>query len=151
VVILSFWLMNNIFQIAPIVTISSVLGTGFVTLIFKIFEKGIDAKLQEWGIVKADKRKIADSILSICAEGEEVRYKKAPENERAIYLILNQLESSQSPVLSYFVQFYNDWITTQTISEKAESNEAQEFTSEMMKETEISRKELVKAVGKWKN
>lgn len=135
---------------ALIVTIASALGTGLVTLLYKIFEDAIDLKLHQWGLISEDKRKIADEVIAICAEAQEKRYKEAPEDERQIHIILNQLESMQTDILVYFVDFYNNWITTYTVQTRAETKEAREFVLEMMRETEKSRKELIKAIGIWK-
>jgi len=139
-------------ELTPLsVGIASAIGTGLVTLIYKIFEKVIDAKLQEWGLLREDKRKIADDIIAICADGQEKQYRQAPDNEKKIYVILNQLESMESSILSEFVHFYNLWITTYTVSANGlESKETKEFIKELIKDTEKSRKILIKAVGIWK-
>jgi polyhydroxyalkanoate synthesis regulator phasin len=139
-------------ELTPLsVGIASAIGTGLVTLIYKIFEKVIDAKLQEWGLLREDKRKIADDIIAICADGQEKQYRQAPDNEKKIYVILNQLESMGSSILAEFVHFYNLWITTYTVSANGlESKETKEFIKELIKDTEKSRKILIKAVGIWK-
>ncbi|HYK08031.1 MAG TPA: hypothetical protein VEW42_00855 [Candidatus Eisenbacteria bacterium] len=139
-------------QLTPLtVGIASAIGTGLITLIYKIFEKVIDAKLQQWGLLREDKRKIADDIIAICADGQEKEYRQAPENEKKIYVILNQLESMESSILSEFVHFYNLWITTYTVSANgSDTKDTREFIRELIKDTEKNRKALIKSVGIWK-
>ena len=96
------------------------------------------------------KRKLANEILDLCAEAQEGDYKKLPENERKIHQLLNYLESIESHVFKLLVRFYNNWITATTVADKIDSKEEKEFLDELLNDTEKSRKQLVKAVGKWK-
>lgn len=136
--------------IALIVALASAFGTGFVTFFYSVFEDVIKAKLAEWGIYNENKRKLTDDIITICAEAQEKKYQKLPDDERRIYIILNQLETIQSPVLDDVTDFYNLWITTATVADYSDSKEHQEFVTEMIKATEKSRKKLIKSLASWK-
>src|SRR5579872_5719567 len=98
--------------LALIVAIASAFGTGLAAFVYNVFEDMIKEKLNEWGLIKEDKRRLMQEIITICAEGQEKGYFQFPENERKIHILFNQLETMDSPVLPSLVLFYNNWITT---------------------------------------
>ncbi|HSA84361.1 MAG TPA: hypothetical protein VLF20_05775 [Patescibacteria group bacterium] len=133
-----------------IVAGASALGAFAANLLFKFFGNTIDSLFEKWRFVNADKRKLADEILDICAEAQAGNYQKLPENERKIYQLLTYLESIESNVQELLLHFYNNWITLTTIIEKTDSKDAHDMRKILYNETEKSRKKLVRAVGKWK-
>lgn len=137
--------------LALIVAIAAAFGTGLASFVYNVFEDVIKEKLHEWGLIKEDRRRLIQEIITICAEGQEKGYLQLPESERKIHILFNQLESMDSPVLPSFIHFYNNWITTTTVSERADSPKEKEFAKEMAKEADNSRKQLLKALKLWRH
>lgn len=133
-----------------IVIAGSALGSFAANLLFKFFGNSIDSLFERWRFASADMRKLADEILDLCAEAQAVKYRKLPDDEKKIHKLLNYLESIESNVLDLLVGFYNNWVTTAIVLERAESKDEQAFAQQLIDDTEKRRKELVRAVGKWK-
>lgn len=128
----------------------SAVGSFIANLLFKFFGNTIDALFEKWRFASADKRKLADDILNICAEGQQSKFTKLPEDDRKIHQILNYLESIESNVLDIFIRYYNNWITTAITMERADTDEESQFALQLQQDTEKRRRQLVRAVGKWK-
>ncbi|MBA3723992.1 MAG: hypothetical protein H0W89_03825 [Candidatus Levybacteria bacterium] len=136
--------------ISWIVIAGSAIGSFIANLLFKFFGNSIDALFERWRFANADMRKLANEILDLCAEAQSTKYRKLPDDEKKIHKLLNYLESIESNVLELLVGFYNNWVTTVIVLERAESKDEQTFAQQLVEDTEKRRKELVKAVGKWK-
>ncbi len=136
--------------ISWIVVAGSAVGTFAANLLFKFFGNSIDALFERWRFANSDKRKLANKILDLCAEGQASKYRKLPEDDRKVHQLLNYLESIESNVLDLLVRFYNNWVTTAIASERAETKDERLFAQQISEDTDKRRKELVKAVGKWK-
>jgi hypothetical protein len=136
--------------ISWLVVAGSAIGTFVSSLLFKFFENSIDSVFERWRFASADKRKLADEILEICAEGQVAKYRALPQDDLKIHRLLNTLESIESNVLDLFVHFYNNWVTTAIVYDRAETKDEQDFAQQLQQDTEKRRKDLVRAVGKWK-
>ncbi len=136
--------------ISWIVVAGSAIGTFVANLLFKFFGNSIDALFERWRFANADKRKLANKILDLCAEAQASKYTKLPEDDKKIHQLLNYLESIESNVFELLIRFYNNWVTTAIATERAETDDEQSFADQLSEDTEKRRKELVRAVGKWK-
>jgi hypothetical protein len=136
--------------ISWIVVAGSAVGTFVANLLFKFFGNSIDSLFERWRFASADKRQLADKILDLCAEGQASTYSKLPEDDKKIHQLLNYLESIESNVFDVLLRFYNNWVTASIVLERAETKDEMAFAQQLVQDTEKRRKELVKAVGKWK-
>ena len=138
------------FDLGWIIAGASALGAFAANLLSKFFSKSLDSLFERWRFAHADKRKLADEILNICAEAQSDNYNKFPENERKIYQLLTYLESIESTTHELFNDFYTNWLSIASITQTADLKKAAPLLQELKTNTEKKRKKLVRAVGKWK-
>jgi hypothetical protein len=136
--------------ISGLVVTGSAVGSFLASLLFKFFSNSIDTLFERWRFASADKRKLADQILDICAEGQQSKFTKLPEDDRKIHQLLNYLESIESSILELLVRYYNNWVTTAIVTDRAETEDEEQFATQLQQDTEKYRRQLVRAVGKWK-
>ncbi len=129
---------------------ASALGGLAVKLLDVVWDNYVSEWFEKRKLSSSDKRAMADAIIKLCAEGNASEYKKLPEDEKSIYVLINQLESLGSPVSGKLAEFHSLWITVHTLVEFADISEGRDFLNDMIKETDKQRKLLLRAVGKWK-
>lgn len=147
----------NIDIILSVIT-GSVVGTGFVTLLYKVLEKSFDEWLQAIRQKKLSKKELADETIKICVEGATSGYCNMPRNQEHIQYIAAQLNVHSDSLGNNLKSYLGLWAlcalrqkpTAGDFILAQPSREDFKFCQDLQKQAKIVEDEILEEVKKWK-
>lgn len=136
----------------------SVIGTGFVTLLYKILEKSFDEWLQRIRQKKLTKKELADETIKICVEGATSGYCVMPRSQEHIQYIAAQLDVHSDSLGKNLRSYLGLWglcalrqqPTAGDFIVVAPSRDDIKFCQDLQKQAKIIEDEILEEVKKWK-
>lgn len=129
------------FELTPItVAIAAAIGTATVTLIFKVFEKGIDTYFDKWKLNTLDKRQLAHEVIKIHTEGLNSEWYNQPSDYDKYMLTANEIEGFDVKQESF----------TSPENPVKQTKEDKEFCKQLREEAQGLGDHILKTAHKWK-
>lgn len=147
------------FELTPItVAIAAAIGTATITLIFKVFEKGIDTYFDKWKLNRLDQRELAHEVIKIHTEGSNSEWYNMPADYDKYMLTANEIEGFDPQTADELRQYLAIWYIHALKQESFAAPEKpvkptkddKEFCKQLREEAQGLGGHILKTAHKWK-